>query len=47
MAILDLDRRMTVSYVMNNMGTDILGSDRAAAYVQAVYRAADAFIAVA
>jgi CubicO group peptidase (beta-lactamase class C family) len=42
MAILDLDRRMTISYVMNNMGTDILGSDRAAAYVHAAYAAADA-----
>jgi CubicO group peptidase (beta-lactamase class C family) len=39
MAIMDLDRRMTISYVMNNMGADILGSQRAAAYVQAVYRA--------
>jgi CubicO group peptidase (beta-lactamase class C family) len=39
MAIMDLDRRMTISYVMNNMGADILGSDRAAAYTTAVYRA--------
>ncbi|MEV0037418.1 serine hydrolase domain-containing protein [Streptomyces sp. NPDC050804] len=39
MAIMDLDRRMTISYVMNNMGADILGSERAAAYVNAVYRA--------
>ena len=42
MAILDLDRRMSISYVMNNMGSDILGSERAAAYVRAVYRAVDA-----
>ena len=41
MAIMDLDRRMTISYVMNNMGTDILGSARAAAYVRAAYCAAD------
>ncbi|MGW0574557.1 hypothetical protein ACWD25_01015 [Streptomyces sp. NPDC002920] len=39
MAIMDLDRRMTISYVMNNMGPDILGSPRAAAYVTAVYSA--------
>ena len=30
----------TISYVMNNMGADILGSERAAAYTTAVYRAA-------
>ncbi|MFV8183435.1 serine hydrolase domain-containing protein [Streptomyces sp. AF1B] len=39
MAIIDLDRRMTISYVMNNMGADILGSQRAAAYTTAIYRA--------
>ncbi|MCO1597732.1 beta-lactamase family protein [Micromonospora sp. RHAY321] len=39
MAIMDLDRHMTISYVMNNMGADILGSPRAAAYVTAIYRA--------
>jgi CubicO group peptidase (beta-lactamase class C family) len=39
MAIVDLDRRMTISYVMNDMGADILGSARAAAYVTAVYEA--------
>jgi CubicO group peptidase (beta-lactamase class C family) len=39
MAIMDLDRRMTISYVMNNMGADILGSQRAAAYTNAIYRA--------
>ncbi|WAL64684.1 serine hydrolase [Amycolatopsis cynarae] len=39
MAIMDLDRRVTISYVMNNMGPDILGSPRAAAYTTAVYRA--------
>ncbi|MGW3943338.1 hypothetical protein [Streptomyces phaeochromogenes] len=38
MAIMDLDRRMTISYVMNNMGADILGSQRAAAYTTAIYR---------
>jgi hypothetical protein len=37
MAIMDLDRRLTISYVMNNMGNDILGSARAAAYTRAIY----------
>ncbi|WP_055499359.1 serine hydrolase domain-containing protein [Streptomyces albus] len=37
MVIADLDRRMTLSYVMNRMGPGILGSDRSAAYVRAVY----------
>jgi CubicO group peptidase (beta-lactamase class C family) len=39
MAVMDLDRRLTISYVMNNMGADILGSNRAAAYVAAIYQA--------
>jgi CubicO group peptidase (beta-lactamase class C family) len=38
MAIMDLDRRTTISYVMNNMGPDVLGSPRAAAYTGAIYR---------
>lgn len=38
-AIMDLDRRVTITYVMNKMGTDILGSSRAAQYVAAVYDA--------
>ncbi|MFE1959885.1 serine hydrolase domain-containing protein [Streptomyces sp. NPDC059479] len=37
MIIMDLDRRMTIAYVMNKMAPGILGSDRSAAYVQAVY----------
>ncbi|GAA1299218.1 serine hydrolase [Pseudonocardia xinjiangensis] len=37
MAIADIDRRMTISYVMNRMDADLLGSSRAAAYVGAVY----------
>lgn len=37
MAIMDLDRRLTIAYVMNRMGDDILGSDRAAAYVSSIY----------
>ncbi|MBA5219816.1 MULTISPECIES: serine hydrolase domain-containing protein [Streptomyces] len=37
MIIADLDRRTTISYVMNRMAPGILGSDRSAAYVRAVY----------
>jgi CubicO group peptidase (beta-lactamase class C family) len=37
--IMDLDRRMTISYMMNKMGAGIIGSDRAARYVRAVYAA--------
>jgi CubicO group peptidase (beta-lactamase class C family) len=33
----DIDRRMTISYVMNRMDADLLGSSRTAAYVGAVY----------
>ncbi|MFE4213822.1 serine hydrolase domain-containing protein [Streptomyces sp. NPDC056844] len=44
MAILDLDRRMTISYVMNHMGAGILGSQRAAAYTTAVCRALGAAV---
>jgi CubicO group peptidase (beta-lactamase class C family) len=39
MVIADLDRRMTIAYVMNKMAPGILGSDRSAAYVRAVYDA--------
>src|SRR5690606_34630091 len=39
MGVADLGRRLTIAYVMNAMGGDILGSARAAAYVRAVYRA--------
>jgi CubicO group peptidase (beta-lactamase class C family) len=34
--IADLDRRATISYMMNRMGPGIIGSDRSAAYVAAV-----------
>lgn len=37
--LMDLDRRLTISYVMNLMGPGIIGSDRSAAYAQAVYAA--------
>lgn len=39
MIILDLDRRLTVSYAMNRMGGGIIGSERAESYVRAVYAA--------
>jgi CubicO group peptidase (beta-lactamase class C family) len=37
--IMDLDRRMTIAYMMNKMGPGIIGSDRAEQYVRAVYAA--------
>lgn len=37
--IVDLDRGLTISYVMNKMGQGILGTDRTEAYVRAVYAA--------
>lgn len=37
--IMDLDKRMTITYVMNKMGAGILGSERTAAYMNAVYHA--------
>ncbi|MGH3377744.1 MAG: serine hydrolase domain-containing protein [Actinoallomurus sp.] len=39
MIIMDLDRRMTISYVMNKMAPGIIGSDRSGTYVQAIYDA--------
>ncbi|MFC4943515.1 serine hydrolase domain-containing protein [Pseudonocardia sp. GCM10023141] len=39
MIIMDLERRMTLSYMMNNMAAGIIGSVRSAAYTQAVYAA--------
>ena len=39
MIIMDLDRRLTISYMMNRMAPGILGSDRSEAYVRAVYDA--------
>jgi CubicO group peptidase (beta-lactamase class C family) len=37
--LMDLGRRMTISYMMNKMGPGIIGSDRSARYVQAIYEA--------
>ena len=39
MIIMDVGRRMTISYMMNKMGPGIIGSDRSAEYVTAVYDA--------
>ena len=37
--VMDTDRRLTFSYVMNKMGPGIIGSDRSAAYSAAIYNA--------
>ncbi|MGO1052446.1 serine hydrolase domain-containing protein [Crossiella sp. CA198] len=39
MIIMDLERRMTISYVMNRMAPGIIGSDRSGTYVKAIYDA--------
>jgi hypothetical protein len=36
---MDTGRRMTISYMMNKMAPGIIGSDRSAAYGQAIYDA--------
>jgi CubicO group peptidase (beta-lactamase class C family) len=41
MIVMDLDRRLTISYMMNRMAPGILGSDRAESYINAVYAALD------
>jgi hypothetical protein len=38
---MDLDRRLTISYMMNRMAPGIIGSDRSQAYVEAFYAALD------
>ena len=37
--IMDTGRRMTISYMMNKMGSGVVGSDRGAEYVKTVYDA--------
>ena len=37
--IMDVGRRMTIIYMMNKMGPGIVGSDRSAQYVEAIYGA--------
>jgi CubicO group peptidase (beta-lactamase class C family) len=39
--VMDLDHRLTFSYMMNKMGPGIIGSPRTEAYVRAVYAALD------
>ncbi len=39
MIIMDLGRRLTISYMMNKMGAGIIGSERSAAYLRLVYDA--------
>jgi hypothetical protein len=36
---MDLDRRLTVSYMMNKMGPGIIGSPRTESYLRAAYGA--------
>jgi CubicO group peptidase (beta-lactamase class C family) len=36
---MDLDRRMTISYMMNKMGAGVIGSDRSEAYIREIYAA--------
>jgi CubicO group peptidase (beta-lactamase class C family) len=39
MIVMDAGRRMTISYMMNKMGSGIIGSDRSTEYGQAIYDA--------
>jgi CubicO group peptidase (beta-lactamase class C family) len=39
MIIMDVGRRMTISYMMNRMGAGIIGSDRSERYLRAIYAA--------
>ena len=39
MIVMDVGRRMTISYMMNKMAPGIIGSDRSAEYGQAIYTA--------
>jgi CubicO group peptidase (beta-lactamase class C family) len=39
MIIMDVDRRMTFSYMMNSMGAGVVGSPRSDAYLTAAYQA--------
>ena len=39
MIVMDVGRRMTISYMMNKMGPGIVGSERSAEYGQAIYDA--------
>jgi CubicO group peptidase (beta-lactamase class C family) len=39
LVVVDLDRRLTITYMMNRMAPGIIGSDRSEAYTRAVYAA--------
>jgi CubicO group peptidase (beta-lactamase class C family) len=39
MIVMDVGRRMTISYMMNKMGPGVVGSDRSAEYCKAIYDA--------
>jgi CubicO group peptidase (beta-lactamase class C family) len=39
MIVMDVGRRMTISYMMNKMGPGVVGSERSAEYGQAIYDA--------
>ncbi|GAB2505854.1 serine hydrolase domain-containing protein [Nocardia heshunensis] len=41
MVVMDLDRRMTVTYAMNKMGAGLIGSPRSEAYLRTIYRILD------
>jgi CubicO group peptidase (beta-lactamase class C family) len=41
MVVMDLDRRLTISYAMNKMSSGLIGSERSEAYIRAVYAALD------
>ncbi|KAF7160798.1 hypothetical protein CNMCM5623_006392 [Aspergillus felis] len=43
LAIMDLDRKVTITYTLNKMGSGTLGNPRGEAYVKAVYAALDAY----
>ena len=36
---MDVGRKMTISYMMNKMGSGIIGSERSEKYVSAIYKA--------
>lgn len=39
--IMDLDRKITITYTLNRMGNGLMGNDRAHAYVREIYAALD------
>ena len=44
MIVCDLDRRLTIAYVMNRMGAGIVGSTRAEAYLREIYASVGATV---